>query len=426
MLHSVSYYFIRILTFPFQWLPLPWIRWIGKYMGRFLFHFFPKYRKRTLSNLALATSLSLDREEMIEVAKRSFENLVITCLEYPFFSSKKSLSPYIRCENPEIAQNLYNQGQGIIFFCGHQANWEVLFLDGSSRMKGVAIGRPIQNKKLYNWILSIRQKCGGRIITPRNAIREGMKSLKKGEFIGIVGDQGMPESPYSFPFFGRRAWTTPMPALLAYKTLCPVIFAETKRTPFGYSIRYADPIWPDPSQTIENEIKKIMDQLLTLLQESIRFNPSDWLWQHNRWKQQTTQILYKQFRHESICILLPENFEEFETINTHLPTFKKIYPLNFITLLIPQKFKDQISIDVDEKIVYSKKEELFLNDFKFKLVFNFTNTKKIEKHYKRLSAFEVLNLKKLKKLARPHLPSHLQSDISEILKKALCRPGKEI
>ena len=415
------YYLIRALTYPLRWMPYSWIHRTGRFLGYIAFYCMREYRKRALSNIALATDLSFSPKETIRIAKQSFQNLAINCLEYPKFDADKNLSRAILCENPEIADALYAKGQGIIFFCGHEANWEALFLDGTRRMKGLAIGKAVKNKRLYRWIVSIREKNGGRLTLPRNAIFEGFRALKKGIFVGIVGDQGMPSSGYCFPFLGRRAWTSTAPALLAYRTNSPVFYAHTRRILGGYRIRYSDPIWPDLTRPMEEEVVRIMNQLLTLLQESIKRSPGDWLWQHNRWKQQTPQVLYKRFRHDCICVILPE--KEFEKILPHLPTLKAIYPLDFLFLLVPEKFRGTPLIDADKTIYYREMKETLLQDFRFKLIFNFTNHKPIHRHYEKLSAFEVLDLSSLKALAAPHLPAGKEGDLSEILKRALCRPG---
>jgi len=414
-----TYYLIRTLTYPCSLMPYSWLHRIGKSLGVIAFHFMREYRKRALSNLALANDLALSQKQLVHYAKKSFQNLAINCLEYPKLAREKNFSRVIQCENPEIADEIYKKGQGIIFFCGHQSNWEVLFLDGTTRMSGIAIGKSIKNKRLYNWILSMREKNGGKIVAPRNAVKEGLRALRKGTFIGIVGDQGMPDSGYSFPFLGRRAWTSTAPALLAYKTNCPIIFAATRRVKSGYRIRYFDPIWPDLTQPVEHEVIRMMDKTLTLLQESIKRSPGEWLWQHNRWKQQTTHNLYKRFRQDCICVILPE--VGFEAILPHLPTLKLIYPLVFLFLLVPQKYRDTPIIDADETIYYKTLDQTLLNDLRFKLIFNFTDYKPIHDHYERLSAFEVLDLATLKELAAQHLQSH--HTLSDIFKRALCRPG---
>ena len=228
------YFLIRILTWPLRFLPGKALHFVGRLFGRLAFHLMHDYRKRTLSNLALAKDLHIQgTRELKKIAKASFENLAINILEYVRFDRVDDFSQIIRCVNPSVADELYQKGHGIIFFCGHQSNWETLFLDGTSRMQGIAIGKSIKNKRLYNWILSIRQKKGGRIIAPRNAVKEGLRALRKGVFMGIVGDQGMPDSGYSFPFLGRRAWTSTAPALLSYKTNSPIIVATTSRVNGG-------------------------------------------------------------------------------------------------------------------------------------------------------------------------------------------------
>ena len=419
---TALYWIIRAASFPFQWMPYSWIQAIGRVLGSIIYYCIPNYRKRTLSNLAFAKDLGLSQKELIRVSKESFQNLAIVCLEYPRLSRENRLSPKIICENPETADSLYQQGKGIIFFCAHLSNWEILFLEGTSRMKGIAVAKPIRNKRLYRWIVSIREKFGGKIIAQSQCIKEGLRALKQGAFIGIVGDQGMPSSGYSCPFLGRVAWTSTAPALLAYRTDSPIIFAETRRVPGGYRIRYSDPIWPDSSTPMEQEVPRLMDKTLALLQESIKNRPGEWLWQHNRWKQQTPKNVYKQFRYDAICLILPSDKEDLRALIPHLETLKKIYPLDFLFIAAPKWASDEQLIEAHETFYYQSIEETLLKDYRFKIVFNFTHFKPIRRHYLSLSAFEVLTIDDLKKLAAPHLAPG-QNDLSDVLKRALCRPG---
>jgi KDO2-lipid IV(A) lauroyltransferase len=413
---KVYYFLVRGLTYPFSWMPYRWIHAAGRVVGWMAFYTMREYRKRTLSNLALATDLALDRRSLKTIAIQSFQNLAINCLEYPRLAREKEFSRVIRCENPEGPLELHRQGQGVIFFCGHLSNWEVLFLDGTSRMEGIAIGKSIKNKRLYDWIVSIREKNGGTIVAPKSALKEGLRALRKGAFIGIVGDQGMPDSGYSFPFLGRRAWTSTAPALLACKTQSPIFYASTRRVPGGYTIRYSDPIWPRPHQPLEKEVPRMMDTLMRLMQESIHASPGEWLWQHNRWKQQTPQVLFKRFRQDCLLVILPPDPLPFFP---HLSTLREIYPTDFLTLLLPRGFVSPIA--ADEVLHYDALSDTLLHDYRFKLVFNFTDYAPIARHYEKLSAFETVTLPALQKLAAPHLLPH--HTLSDILRRALCRPG---
>ncbi|NGX52113.1 MAG: Lipid A biosynthesis lauroyltransferase [Candidatus Anoxychlamydiales bacterium] len=419
--NKLAYYLIRIVTFPLMYMPFKLIHKTGRVLGFFAYFVLREYRKRTLSNLALATDLKLSNKEIKKIAIQSFQNLAITVLEYPKLHATKDLSKIIKCENPTIADKLYSEKQGIIFFCAHQSNWEVLFLDGTSRMQGIAIGRPIKNKKLYKWIVKIREKMGGRIITPKNALKEGLRNLRKGVFMGIVGDQSMPDSSYFFPFFGRRAWTSTAPALLSYKTNCPIIVATTRRINGGYRIHYSDPIWPDQKEPLEKEVTRLMNSSLSLLQQTIKNRPFEWLWQHNRWKQQTPRVIYKRFRHDCICIILPKKREDFEKIIKHLPILKLIYYRDFIFLLCPKKYKNDHLIDSDDVIYYKNYKDTLLKDYRFKFVYNFTPFKKIKSHFLKLSAFEVITIQKLQKLALKKIDKTQISDLSKVFEAAICR-----
>lgn len=391
---------------------------LGAFIGRVLYFFHKKFRKRTLSNLSLATELNLTEKEIKQIAIQSFVNLVITIFEYPKIAHIRNLSKIATCKNPKIAQDLVNQNKGVIFFCAHQANWELLFLDGTTRMPGVAIGRPIKNEALYHWIKSIRERFGGKIIDPKNAIKEGMKALKKGMFLGIVGDQGMPSSFYESNFLGTNAYTSPIPAILSYRTNCPVIFASIERIKGRYEIEYSDPIWPNKDQSQESEVDRIMGQLLSMLAKTIKQRPSQWMWQHNRWKQETPANVYYRFRHDTLLVILPEN----ESIGSGLlSTIEKIYPKAFIDVLFPKKYGKKPH-DTFNCIPYEKESDLYLNSYRYKLVFNFTDVH-LKGHYKKLSAFEVLTFDELKKIAKKLKHGTIFRNQEELLLKAIARKG---
>lgn len=416
----ISYFFIRLFSFLLQIAPLSWIRYLGKQLGTLLYYLVPHYRKRALSNLSLAKRLLLSSQQQKEIAKQACQNLAIVSLEYGYFSRRKKTLLSLHCKNPEIAQKLHDEKKGIIFFCGHLANWETLFLDGTSRMKGMAIGKPIKNHRLYRWIVSIREQWGGKIIAPKEAIKEGLRALKKGTFLGIVGDQAMPSSNYSYPFLGRKAFNSTAPALLAYKTNSPIFVALVERSKKGYDISYSDPIWPNLQAPLEEEVPRMMDQALFLLEEKILKKPGEWLWQHNRWKQQTPKNVYKPFRHDSLLVILPQDPSDYLP---HLQTFRTIYPLDFLILYAPLSCKNEPLDFFDSIFFYERIEETLLQDQRPKIVFNLSGYSPLKSHFLKQSAFKVLTPSDLFQLSKPYLPTLLENDFSAILTRALCRPN---
>lgn len=415
--HKLSFLLILILTWPIRWLPYTAIHRLGSILGTCIYHFVPKFRKRSLSNLALASSLQLNEEQIQHLAKASLKNLMITCLEYAKFASEKKIHRVATCLNPETADQLMSDNKPVIFFCGHQSNWEVLFLEGTSRMPGVAIGRPIKNSFLYNWVLSIRQKYGGKMIAKQNAIREGLRGLKRGSFLGIVSDQGMPDSGYSCPFFGRKAWTSPMAAILSYRTGSPIMVATTRRKENRYYIHYSDPIWPNSEAPMDTEIDRLMKAALSHLEDTIKEEPGQWLWSHNRWKQQTRERLKKKYRHESILIILPLEEEIARPMLSGISIFREIYPHEFITIYTPENLASEVQLADTEIVPYANEEQLLKRDFRFKLIFNFTSSDQVKPHFMGLAAFEVVSWQQLLKDAKVSE----NVSFSEILKRAVLK-----
>ncbi|HLB52818.1 MAG TPA: hypothetical protein VJK48_03835, partial [Chlamydiales bacterium] len=323
-------------------------------------------------------------------------------------------SRIVTCENPEMADQIYKEKKGLIFFCAHQSNWELLFLDGTKRMNGLAIAKPIKNKQLYRWILTIRERFGGKIVPPTQAIKESLRALKKGWFVGIVGDEALPDSGYCYPLFHQKTYVSSAPALLSYKTGCPMIFAWTQRKKKGYTIRYSAPTYPDLNKPMDVEVPKMMDVMMQHLEKSVQNSMGEWFWQHNRWKRQSIRILYRRYRQDSICIILPLNPSLFE----HIPTFLSIYPSDQMTVFLPKA--TSLSLEKSTLCHYETLDEVYVLDYRFRLVFDFTNTPSIRKHFLRLSAKYVFHIPDLYAAAQEHLKPH--HSLSDVIQRALCKP----
>lgn len=167
-MHFLIYYVFRILGLIISLLPYRILHGLGNVAGKCAYFVHRSFRKKALTNLAIAFGTSKGEKERRIIAQKSFQNLMITCLEFfRFKQSKGNLSEIVTLQDhPEIAR-LLDSKQGVIFLSAHQANWEVPFLALTNRFSGIAIGRPIKNKRLYRWILSVREMNGGKIVTPK-------------------------------------------------------------------------------------------------------------------------------------------------------------------------------------------------------------------------------------------------------------------
>ncbi len=416
-LHFLSYLAVRMICFPISLLPLPLLHQVGRWLGRAAYYCHFSFRKKTLTNLSIASKLALTEEEKKKIAKKSFESLAITCLEFCRLHKENIDHLIIRKGAHVEIETLLQKGTGIIFLTAHQANWEIPFLFMTQHYPGVAIGRPIKNKRLYNWVLSMREKYKGRIVMPKHAIKEGLAALKRGHFLGIVGDQAFPGSPYSFPLFGTRAWTASTPALLSYRTGAPLVVASTERIKGKYAITVHPPLWPDLEKPMKEEVSRLMDSAMGYLEKSIEERPDEWLWQHDRWKQQGIDHVKRKYRFGFICIVFPQDPTPFLPL---LSTFREIYPRAFLSFFVPRGWEEKIGGENIEVHAYSSYDDLFVRDYRYQLLFDFIGLWRLRCHYRRLGVFRTVTLKKIKQSASRRGYSH-EKEWSKLLKLAICK-----
>ncbi len=387
----MTYPLFRLFGFFISLLPYRAIHALGRFSGYCAFYLHRPFRKKALSNLAIAYGNTKSEAERKKIAIASFQNLMITLLEFLRLKrSKGKLEEIVTLEENSEVVKLLKKKQGVIFLTGHQANWEIPFLAVTDRFPGIAIGRPIKNQWLYNWVLSVREMNGGKIVMPKSAIRQGLRALKEGKFLGIVGDQAYPSSPYYYPLFGTRAWTASTPALLAYKTNSPLVVGITKRINGRYIVTGSPPIWPNLDMPIKEEVPRMMDQAMACLEKSIKEYPEQWMWVHDRWKQQGIDHVKRIYRYGFILVVLPPK-PNLQIV----PLLRAIYPRSFLTFYAPKG----TALPGDCAVQYYEKEsDLFIRDWRYQLVLDFYGSQKLRRHFHKLSAFKTLALPQDKEL----------------------------
>lgn len=398
----LTYALFRFFGFFIARLPRRALYCLGRFGGWVAFYVHRPFRKKALNNLLIAYGETKSKRERKAIAIASFQSLLITLLEFLHLRKDRgrdALNKMVSIEENAEGMALLEAKQGVIFLVAHQANWEIPFLALTQRFPGIAIGKPIKNRRLYRWVLSVRESYGGTIIEPDDAIRQGISALQEGKFVGIVGDQAFPSSSYSYPLFGVRAWTSTTPALLAYKTGAPIVVGTIQRVGQRYVIKGSPPLYPNVNAPYKEEVTRMMDQAMAYLEKSFYATPEQWMWIHDRWKPKGVKRIKRIYRHGFILVILPKQSDP------SLPALlRKIYPDSFITVYTPPHTLPPSS---DYEVVYYDKEEaLLLNDTRYQMVFDFCDLPHVRRHLLREGAFraEFFSQDKatlIKKLGKP-------------------------
>jgi KDO2-lipid IV(A) lauroyltransferase len=167
---------------------------------------------------------------------------------------------------------------------GHFGNWELLGAAVASRgytvrlviaeMRNAAF-RDLMNR--YQGLFSVRP-----LARREEGPREALRSLSRGEVVGLLYDQRPARDTVSAPFFGRRVPFVRGPAFLSRLSGAPIVPAFAERVGGStHRFRVHPPLRP-PATRAEEEAT--MAELAALLEQAVRRRPDQWLWLHKRWK----------------------------------------------------------------------------------------------------------------------------------------------
>lgn len=281
------YLFLRGVCALIRLLPFQTAMAVSRFIGRTLFYILGKRRKIALDNLRLAFGKEKSEIEIKRIAIQSFENLGMLGVEFIWIPKiVKNLGRFVRIKS-DAAREALRQGKGLIFTVSHFGNWEWMAI--SSAADGLpmhAIARPLRNPFVYSYIKKLRGATGLECIDKHGAIRGVMRTLEQKEVVAILIDQHEREGSVRVPFFGRDAWTTTIPAMLALKKGVPVIPAFFFRECGTWSrVVMADkPLETIKTGDYERDIYENTKQYLKAIEDEVRRRPGDWLWMHRRWR----------------------------------------------------------------------------------------------------------------------------------------------
>ena len=252
---------------------------IGKTIG-------PKFRsKKIIKENILNYKSTINDNEIEEIVKKMWGNYGRILAEYPYIPNfrKKKLERYLTIKGLENLEKIKKSKKPTVFISGHFSNFELMAM--IIEREGInlsAVYRPLNNKFL-NIIMEYLRKnyiCKNQIKKGIRGVREALSYFKQGKSLAIMIDQRVTEGIES-SFFGRKAFTTTIPAQFVKKFDCivqPVYIQRVKGVYFN--IYFDEQLSFDKSQNIE----QITEKLNKWLEGKIIKSPDQWIWSHNRWK----------------------------------------------------------------------------------------------------------------------------------------------
>jgi len=246
-----------------------------------------KRKKVILSNLEYAYPENTQKENE-DIAIKSINNLgmnVIQCLNNYNNQTLKDLN--IMVEDEYIITDAIKNNKKIIFVTAHFGNWELLTsLIALKYTKMLAIYKSLKHKLFDNYLLISRENSGLIMKEKHGGIKPLIKSLKKGNSIGLLIDQGTTlEGGVEVSFFNRPTYFISSASQLSRMTGAIIIPI------FIYTDNYIDyklKVYPEiKSKKTDDKMKDIQECTqvqANVFEAAINLSPGLWFWSHKRWR----------------------------------------------------------------------------------------------------------------------------------------------
>lgn len=215
--------------------------------------------------------------------------------------SRKQILRRMRFEGQDEVNALLTNGHNVSLLLGHYCNWEWISSIPLHLPEGIHAGQiyhPLENEAADNAFLKIRSRFGATSIKMKDTLPTIMAWRKEGKpfIIGYIADQvPLFEAIHCFTDFLNHD----TPVMTGHERISKMLHAATfycdiRREKRGeYVCRYVR-ITDDAASLPNQELTRIY---FRMLEQTIRREPSLWLWSHNRWKR-TREEFFRIFGEE--------------------------------------------------------------------------------------------------------------------------------
>ncbi len=191
----------------------------------------------------------------------------------------------VEVQNWDLVESAINEGHGLVMLTPHLGGFEIIPRVLAQHFPATILYRPSRQEWLNEVVEEGRAYPNMHFVpTNLNGVRQMTRALTRGEAIGILPDQ-VPSGGEGVwvPFFGRPAYTTPLPARLANRNDTPVVMFTAKRKKIGQGwLMQATRLAP-----LSEDATIAAAELNVAIENAVLVAPEQFIWSYNRYKHPT-------------------------------------------------------------------------------------------------------------------------------------------
>jgi KDO2-lipid IV(A) lauroyltransferase len=197
-------------------------------------------------------------------------------------------SKFIRYDGLENYLAARGRGKGVLVLTGHLGAWELSsFYHSLMGYPMSLVIRRLDNPLVQESVNRIRCLHGNRVIHKDDFARGLIKSMHRGQTVGILMDTNMtPPQGIFVPYFGVKACTASGLARVALHTGAAVLpgFLVWEAAEKKYVLRFGEELELIRTGEGVQDIVANTALFTATIEAYVRRYPEQWLWVHRRWK----------------------------------------------------------------------------------------------------------------------------------------------
>ncbi len=284
---SILFYLFYAFAWLFTLLPLRFQYLLSDFIF-FILYYLSGYRKKVVYNNLKNSFPEKEEKELISIMRKFYKHLADLFIENIalIHISEKEILKRVKYKNPEVLDEFYDNNKSVAIVTGHYANWEWLAsISLLTKLKVIAIVKPLSNKRFNSFMKSLRQKFGMHTVEMNKIAREILAAKNNKEYIAtfFATDQSpmKAEIKYWTDFLNQETAVYLGLEKIVKKHNHAVVFFKMNKIKRGYYEVEIIKLFEGAGQVSQHEIT---DNHIKVLEETIREKPEYWLWSHKRWK----------------------------------------------------------------------------------------------------------------------------------------------
>ena len=267
----------------------------GKLLGLIAYALDQPHRCIVVNNLTF-THPDWSKAHIRKLSVNVFQNFGIAILEIMQLAcmSGKDILRKVRIRGEENLTQALKVPNGVIMISAHIGNWEMAppFVSNYFRRRVVSVARQVSPEPLDRWIYWLRTRFGNTIVDKKGALPTMARTLKKGNILGILIDQGTKRSEgVEVKFFGKTTTATPVAAMLARRFGSTVLLSYCIREPGRYlTLVVEPPLNLQKTDDVRADLQKNTQIMTDAIERAVKRYPEQWFWFHKRWKRHHPEI----------------------------------------------------------------------------------------------------------------------------------------